>query len=78
MTDGFHFMTDEIHFMSELTPVYGHDVDIAVDFISQRRLEFTPENERQAIPECLIWRDRIDKWWDDGIRRDNGTRTPSI
>jgi len=36
---------------------------------------FTPENERQALPECLIWRDRIDKWWDDGIRRDSGSDT---
>ena len=54
-------------------PVYGRDVHIAEDFISQRRLEFTPENERQAVPECLIWRDRIDKWWDDGISRDTGT-----
>jgi hypothetical protein len=53
-------------------PVYGRDVHIAEDFLRQRRLEFTPENERQAVPECLIWRDRIDKWWDDGIRRDTG------
>lgn len=44
-------------------PVYGRDLNIADDFSYQLRPEFTPENERKAVPECLIWRDRVARWW---------------
>lgn len=46
-------------------PMYGRDVNIAEDFILHDRQEFTPDNERKAVPPCKIWRDSLDKWWSD-------------
>jgi len=44
-------------------PNYGPAIDIA-DFTKNMRGEFTPVNERLSIPECLIWNDNLDLWWD--------------
>lgn len=46
-------------------PVYGRDIDIADDFTLHLRDEFTPENERKAVPMCRIWRDSLNTWWND-------------
>ena len=39
-------------------------LDIANDFISRRRPEFRPHNERKFIPITLLWRDKLKAWWD--------------
>jgi competence protein CoiA len=44
-------------------PDYGPDINLADGFVSHLRPEFTPENERKAVPQCLIWRDRLPEWW---------------
>lgn len=44
-------------------PMYGEDINIADDFILTHRPEFIPENERKTVPECKIWRDKLDAWW---------------
>jgi hypothetical protein len=46
-------------------PMYGRDIDIAGDFTLHLRDEFTPENERKAVPMCRIWRDNLNTWWND-------------
>lgn len=45
------------------TPLYGHGLHIVDDFTSQARLKFTPDNERKAVPACLIWMDTHNSWW---------------
>lgn len=47
------------------TPEYGVDVVIDSNFCAQRRDEFTPENERKAVPSSFIWRDELPPWWND-------------
>lgn len=46
-------------------PIYGRDANIADDFVRESRDEFVPENERKAVPRCLIWRDQMATWWND-------------
>jgi competence protein CoiA len=45
------------------TPDFGPTLDIDEDFYFHPRNEFTPENERKAVPACLIWKDKLDQWW---------------
>lgn len=44
-------------------PLYGPDLDITTDFERALRAAWVPRNEKRAIPECLIWRDRQEPWW---------------
>lgn len=46
------------------TPVAGPELLIDVDFELHERSEFTPENERKAVPECAIWKDKSKQWWE--------------
>lgn len=46
------------------SPWYGRDINIAEDFIAKARDEFTPQNERKAVPQYLIWQDTLNSWWD--------------
>jgi len=46
-------------------PVYGRSINIADDFQAEVRDEFTPENERKAVPRCAIWRDTLSVWWNE-------------
>ena len=48
-------------------PVYGASINIADDFIKELRVEFVPENERKTVPQCLIWRDKLEEWWCDSM-----------
>lgn len=45
-------------------PIYGRDVNIADNFVRESRAEFVPDNERKAVPACLIWRDNLGPWWE--------------
>lgn len=45
------------------TPLYGPKLHIVDDFLSQVRPEFTPDNERKAVPPCSIWMDKHSSWW---------------
>ena len=45
------------------TPVYGPDIDLSADFVSEFRRGFIPDNERKKIPACHIWRDTLRQWW---------------
>lgn len=45
------------------TPIYGRDLSIPDDFKSIFRHQFTPENERKAVPSCQIWHDILEPWW---------------
>lgn len=44
-------------------PSYGRSLDLERDFDAIQRAEFTPENERKRVPTCLLWRDRLESWW---------------
>lgn len=44
-------------------PIYGRDINLADDFVSESRQPFCPDNERRSIPECRIWRDGMPTWW---------------
>lgn len=44
-------------------PGYSSALNIADDFELFKRSSFTPENERIAVPECVIWRDKLQAWW---------------
>lgn len=46
-------------------PVYGRTIDIAEQFEAELRGEFTPDNERKAVPQCAIWRDTLSVWWNE-------------
>lgn len=46
------------------TPLYGEDICIADNFDAHHRTDFIPENERKSVPECLIWRDNLNGWWE--------------
>ena len=45
------------------TPMYGQTLDIANNFSYCMRDEFTPENEKKAVPECIIYKDKLNHWW---------------
>jgi competence protein CoiA len=45
------------------TPSFGPPLDISRSFFSEDRGEFTPDNERKAVPSCTIWRDSTQPWW---------------
>lgn len=45
------------------TPVCGRDIAIDEDFNIHSREQFVPENERKAVPSCLIWQDNLKSWW---------------
>lgn len=45
------------------TPIYGPTLSIIDDFRPGSRPEFTPENERKAVPACLVWIDTAASWW---------------
>lgn len=45
------------------SPVYGRSIDIAEGFEAEIRGEFTPDNERKAVPRCAIWKDTLSAWW---------------
>lgn len=44
-------------------PLYGELVDIATNFIKDKRPEFTPDNEKMEIPACKIFKDKLKHWW---------------
>ena len=46
------------------SPVYASALNIADDFECFIRPGFTPDNERKAVPECVIWRDKLLPWWE--------------
>mgnify|MGYP000218151296 CR=1 FL=1 len=43
-------------------PEYGSEVDLK-KFKPHNRPEFTPKNEKKAIPSCRIYQDNLHKWW---------------
>jgi competence protein CoiA len=45
-------------------PLLGPAVDISLGFAATPRDEFTPENEKKAVPACKLWMDQLDAWWD--------------
>ncbi|MFP8778237.1 competence protein CoiA family protein [Hydrogenophaga sp. RWCD_12] len=45
------------------TPVYGPLLNLCDDFKAVARKSFTPDNERKAVPACLIWHDTLPQWW---------------
>jgi competence protein CoiA len=45
------------------TPLPGPEMSIDTDFKKIFRNTFTPENERKAVPEILIWQDKNSAWW---------------
>lgn len=45
------------------TPIYGSNVNLDDDFISEYRSEFIPKNERKAVPASHIWKDSLNHWW---------------
>lgn len=44
-------------------PVFGPMLDISTGFGPTARDEFTPDNERKAVPSCQIWLDTRRPWW---------------
>lgn len=44
-------------------PQPGPPVLIDADFEHHQREEFTPENERKKVPECIVWKDALQPWW---------------
>ncbi|MCK9426720.1 MAG: competence protein CoiA [Ignavibacteriaceae bacterium] len=46
------------------TPNYGQCVDIAKDFIKKDRKYFEPKNVKKSIPECTVYKDNLQDWWD--------------
>lgn len=51
-------------------PIYGERVDLIDDFQLDVRNEFTPWNERKAVPQLTIWRDKLPVWWDQTEQKD--------
>lgn len=51
-------------------PKYGPTVNIAEHFSHNLRKEFIPKNERLLVPECTLWMDGLDPWWDKNIEND--------
>lgn len=47
------------------SPEYGNDITIDNSFRPERRGEFTPDNERKAVPSCYVWRDNLKVWWNN-------------
>lgn len=45
-------------------PLRGPLLNIGDHFAPLRRNAFTPENERKAVPECDLWFDHMEPWWD--------------
>lgn len=46
------------------TPMYGADISIANDFVKEERHEFIPENFKKTVPKCLIYKDSLQRWWE--------------
>ena len=46
------------------SPEYGAEINMVDDFEKEEREEFVPKNERKTVPECNIWKDRLEHWWD--------------
>ena len=46
------------------TPEFGQLVNIATDFVKEKREKFVPKNELKTVPSCHIWRDSLEHWWD--------------
>lgn len=44
-------------------PQFGAMLDISTGFRATDRDEFTPENERKAVPACSVWLDTLNPWW---------------
>lgn len=40
-------------------------LNIAEDFYRHTRPDFTPWNERKAVPELTTWQDKLPVWWDE-------------
>jgi competence protein CoiA len=45
------------------TPLCGPRLQIDRDFVPRPRDAFVPANERKAVPACLLWLDRLARWW---------------
>lgn len=45
-------------------PEFGSELSIESDFYFHSRDEFTPENERKAVPACITWQDTLKQWWE--------------
>ena len=45
-------------------PSYGKPLEITKDFFVSERKYFKSKSEKKDIPECLIYKDNLPKWWD--------------
>jgi len=59
-------------------PNYGNKIDIWQDFLFDKKFEFVPKNAKKAIPECLIFRDKNERWWDPNEFKDTETQFTKI
>ena len=45
-------------------PNHSNPVDITMDFVKELRKAFEPKNVKKSIPECIIFKDSLNEWWD--------------
>lgn len=47
------------------TPIPHPKISLVDSFLHHRRNEFIPWNERKAVPDSYIFRDKLGAWWDE-------------
>ena len=45
-------------------PIYGSPLDVGLDFRVRARDAFEVKNEKLNVPECTLFGDRLERWWD--------------
>jgi hypothetical protein len=51
-------------------PRFGKLVNIWDDFVPVNKPEFATKNQKKAIPECKIYKDRLESWWEHDEYKD--------
>lgn len=62
----------EVDYKAIKKPLFGVELEIGRHFTAHKRGTFTPENERKAVPECHLWWDHMEPWWDTATRSTGG------
>lgn len=52
------------------TPDFGELLDISTMFKSHYRNSFIPREEKKAIPNCILYMDKLERWWPKDEHRD--------
>lgn len=59
-TEGGFYLT----YRTIKTPNVANLIDIASGFQEVNRKEFVPKNVKKALPNCTIFKDKLNSWWD--------------